>query len=98
MKMLYVEEKKSSNLYFVTHMNDDYGDLDKDIAEMLEIELDEYINMMKEYDVILYNINDKNTNEKNLQYFFTKEEDAEKFVQYLNEVYVVILKLKGVNL
>jgi len=95
--MFCVEEYgRQPGWYFVTHSNDDYGDVDEDIVEMLEIELDEYIDMIKKYHVILHDISLREIGEKeDLQYFFTKKEDAEGFVSFLNDNYMVMLKLRG---
>lgn len=82
-KKLYMKNLYSIAIYTKNHTKFDHSYL----ADLLDMTLDEYISLLHSFNNV--DINDPT----NL--FFLRAEDAQKFADFLNNKYILILRLCG---
>lgn len=106
MKLIVREHNYSKDeVYYISHYDPHYGDIDSEIAYILDISLDEYRSALikfgaKEVDNEYFDsINGFPINvlKKASQMYFFDEKDAIKCAEYLNEIYLTTVKLRGVR-
>lgn len=74
-----------SEFYFVYFYTDDYTHInDVDIAKLLEMSIEDFIELALSFRAIRDN-----------GIIFVTQSDAQKFADYLNDKYLVMLKLTG---
>lgn len=93
MKELFITRGDDEGYFVFYNGRLDNGSSDKFIARKIGISIYEYETLLFQYKAIL--ITRKFCNEEHQEFYFHKESDCQKFCDYLNEKYGIILKLVG---
>lgn len=84
---IYSYIMNSKTRFFVKTNDNLYYSNDEAIANLIDLRFDKYAKLIESFGAILH--------QNNCQYFFEYKNEAENFMNYLNETYLIILKLQG---
>lgn len=84
LKIIETIDDDKNKIYFIKHKD---FIMDSSIACQLDISSDEYKKILKKFGAFL--------SDSDGQYYFYEKENCQKALEYLEDMYVIVIKLKG---
>jgi len=84
LKIVETIDDDKNKIYFIKHKD---FIMDCSIASQLDIELEKYKKILKKFGAFL--------SSSDGQYYFYEKENCQKALEYLEDMYIIVMKLKG---